>query len=75
MSIIGQCLHHFTARRIISALGPKSFDPADIERIADHITRFSLSGIQEVSSEKSYSEQDTGSRNRDKVEGKKPKMA
>lgn len=75
MSIIGQCLHRFTARRIISALGPESFDPADIERIADHITRFSLRGIQKVNSEKSKSEQDPGSGNREKVESKKPKMA
>lgn len=46
MSIVGQCLHHFTGRRIIAALHPKSFDPADIDRIADHITRFSLPGIR-----------------------------
>ena len=49
MSIVGQCLHHFTGRRIIKALRPESFDPADIERIANHITRFSLRGIQEFS--------------------------
>ena len=46
MSIVGQCLHHFTARRVIAALRPQSFDPADIERIADHITRFSLGGLR-----------------------------
>ena len=48
MSIVGQCLHHFLARRIISAMHPKSFDPSDIDRIADHITRFSLAGIKEL---------------------------
>lgn len=48
MSIVGQCLQHFTARRVIALLRPKSFDPADIERIADHITRFSLGGIREL---------------------------
>ncbi len=48
MSIIGQCLQHFTGRRIVAALRPKSFDPADIEGIADHITRFSLVGIRGV---------------------------
>jgi TetR/AcrR family transcriptional regulator, regulator of cefoperazone and chloramphenicol sensitivity len=51
MSIVGQCLQHFTARRAIAVLRPKSFDPADIERIADHITRFSLGGIRELSGE------------------------
>jgi TetR/AcrR family transcriptional regulator, regulator of cefoperazone and chloramphenicol sensitivity len=48
ISIVGQCLHHFTGRRIIAALRPASFDPTDIERIADHITRFSLGGIREI---------------------------
>jgi len=46
MSIIGQCLQHFTGRRIVAALRPKSFNPADIEGIADHIMRFSLAGIR-----------------------------
>lgn len=45
MSIVGQCCHYYTGRRVIAALRPKSFDLADIERIADHITRFSLTGI------------------------------
>jgi len=45
LSIVGQCLHHHTARHIIEALRPPSFDPTRIERIADHITRFSLGGI------------------------------
>jgi len=48
MSIVGQCLHHFTGRQIIAALCPKCFDSTDIERIADHITRFSLGGIREL---------------------------
>ena len=53
MSIVGQCLHHHTGRRVIAALHPKSFDPADMERIADHITRFSLAGIQQLAEGKS----------------------
>lgn len=53
MSIVGQCLHYYTGRRVIAALHPKSFDPADIERIADHITRFSLAGIRELAEGKS----------------------
>lgn len=47
--IMGQCLHHYIARDIIEALRPKSFDPTHIEQIADHITRFSLAGIRELS--------------------------
>jgi AcrR family transcriptional regulator len=46
MGIVGQCLHHFTGKRVVAAIQPKSFNPADIERIADHITRFSLAGIR-----------------------------
>lgn len=46
MSIVGQCLHHFTGRRVIAALRPDGFDPSDLERLADHITRFSLEGIR-----------------------------
>lgn len=46
MSIVGQCLHHFTARRVIAALRPHRFDPTDIEQIAAHITRFSLAGLR-----------------------------
>lgn len=53
MSIVGQCLHYYTGRRVIAALHPKSFDPGDIERIADHITRFSLAGIRELAEGKS----------------------
>jgi len=53
MSIVGQCLHYHTGRRVIAALHPKSFDPGDIERIADHITRFSLAGIRELAEGKS----------------------
>ena len=49
MSIIGQCFHYFTGKRIMATLDPKQFNPADIDRIADHITRFSLNGIREIS--------------------------
>lgn len=52
MSIVGQCCHYYTGRRVIAALRPKGFPQADIEWIADHITRFSLAGIQELAKEK-----------------------
>jgi AcrR family transcriptional regulator len=48
-SIMGQCLHHYIARDIIEALRPRSFDPTRIDQIADHIMRFSLGGIRELS--------------------------
>jgi AcrR family transcriptional regulator len=53
MSIVGQCLQHFTGRRVIATLCPEDFNPADIERIADHITRFSLGGIRALGAGKS----------------------
>ena len=51
MSIVGQCLYHFTGRRVIEALCPKNFN-AEIEQIADHITQFSLYGIRRISKKK-----------------------
>jgi AcrR family transcriptional regulator len=47
-SIVGQCLHHFVGRRVLLALCPEGFDLTDIERLTDHITRFSLGGIHEL---------------------------
>jgi AcrR family transcriptional regulator len=55
-SITGQCLHHHIARHIIEALRPHGFDPAGIEQIADHITRFSLGGIRALSAGAQHSE-------------------
>lgn len=49
MSVIGQCVHHFTAKHIIGALRPETFDPSDIDRIAAHIARFSTAGIKALS--------------------------
>ncbi|MEN6486449.1 MAG: CerR family C-terminal domain-containing protein [Syntrophobacteraceae bacterium] len=46
MSIVGQCLHHYLARQVVTLLRPKGFDTARIDRIAEHITRFSLGGIR-----------------------------
>jgi AcrR family transcriptional regulator len=51
MSIVGQCLHHFKAKQIIETLRPRTFDPADIEILADHITRFSIGGIGAMAKE------------------------
>lgn len=48
MSVLGQCLNHYTGRNIVSRIKPEAFNPQDIERITEHITRFSLGGIQEI---------------------------
>ena len=47
------CITTFWLSTARSALHPKSFDPGDIERIADHITRFSPAGIRELAEGKS----------------------
>ena len=39
MSIVGQCLHHFTARRVTAPLPPHSSDPPAIEETPAHSTR------------------------------------
>lgn len=48
MSIVGQCLQYFTGKQIIASLRPEGFEPADVERICDHITRFSMGGIRSL---------------------------
>ena len=52
LSVAGQCLHYAVARPIIERVtegyGPKA---EDIDRITDHITRFSLGGIREIREE------------------------
>ncbi len=49
MSIISQCLHYRNARPVIQRLFPEhQYSPEDITAMADHITRFSLGGLQEL---------------------------
>lgn len=48
MSVLGQCLNHFTGQNIVSRIKPEGFNQLDIERITEHITSFSLGGIQEI---------------------------
>ena len=50
MSVVGQVVFYNHCRPAIRRLFPDSkFEEADIERIAGHITRFSLSAIKELS--------------------------
>lgn len=45
-SILGQCLYYGHARPVIVRLDPdETFEPADVERLAAHVTRFSLEAI------------------------------
>ncbi len=55
-SIIGQCLYYYNARAIISKLYRRDVSKADeIERIANHIVRFSLGGLEHFSEHEGWS--------------------
>ena len=48
-SILGQCLYYRHAQPVIARLDPEDkFTPADVKRLAAHITRFSLAAIQSL---------------------------
>ena len=50
LSILGQCLYFQYARPAIQHIHPEQgFEPVDIERLAKHITQFSLAGIRQAS--------------------------
>jgi AcrR family transcriptional regulator len=47
-SVFGQCLYYYHARPVIQRMTPhQEFEPADIEKLAAHITRFSLAALKE----------------------------
>lgn len=49
ISVIGQCFHYAMARPIVTRLVAVDFsDPTTIDELTDHITRFSLAGIESV---------------------------
>lgn len=55
-SIIGQCLFYRHAQPIIHVLSPKcKFDSKAIDRIAEHITQFSIAAIHQLSAKGSRS--------------------
>jgi AcrR family transcriptional regulator len=46
-SIVGQCLYFHNSRPVLNALyGPDNPEPADIERIAGHVARFSIAAMR-----------------------------
>jgi hypothetical protein len=48
-SIIGQCLHYRFARPIISLLvGREEVDSYTVDQLTDHITAFSLAGLEKA---------------------------
>ncbi len=51
MSVVSQCVFYHHCRPVVSRLFPKypPRDPASIERLADHITRFSLAAMKQLS--------------------------
>jgi len=50
-SIVGQCLfYHFADPVVRNLLSADEYDSYDVEKLADHITKFSLASIEHVSS-------------------------
>lgn len=49
MSVVGLCLYYQTARRAVGRLDPDiSFTPAEVTRLAEFITAFSLAGLRDL---------------------------
>ena len=52
-SITGQCLYYRFAQPVVMKLNPQQkYDQASIEKLAEHITRFSLDALKQFSSPK-----------------------
>lgn len=49
MSIIGQCLYYWSARRVVARLDPDlHYSTDEVDRLADHIVEFSLAGMRQI---------------------------
>lgn len=49
MSIVSQCVFHHHCRPVVSRLFPtQTFSNADVERLAEHITQFSLGAVRSL---------------------------
>jgi len=49
MSIVGQCLYYWSARRVVRRLDPGlEYDEEEVGRLAEHIVEFSLAGLRQV---------------------------
>ena len=52
-SIHGQCLYYYFARQALERMAlAQRFETADIERLAEHITRFSLAAIRQFAGDR-----------------------
>ena len=52
-SITGQCLYYLFAQPVIVKINPQQkYDQSGIEKLADHITQFSLNAIKQIASTK-----------------------
>jgi TetR/AcrR family transcriptional regulator, regulator of cefoperazone and chloramphenicol sensitivity len=50
LSVVGQCLHFYLARPVITRLYPSvTYSQEQIEELADHVTGFSLAAIRHLS--------------------------
>lgn len=48
-SVLGQVLHYHHARAVVALLHPSAeYGPADIDRLATHVTRFALAGVRDM---------------------------
>ncbi|NLI82759.1 MAG: CerR family C-terminal domain-containing protein [Deltaproteobacteria bacterium] len=45
-SVVGQCLHYFYSRPVIERLVPMALGASTVDRLAEHITRFSLAAMK-----------------------------
>lgn len=49
MSIVGQCLYYWTARRVVTRLDPDlEYSAGQVDRLAEHIVEFSLAGLRQI---------------------------
>jgi TetR/AcrR family transcriptional regulator, regulator of cefoperazone and chloramphenicol sensitivity len=47
-SVLGQCLYYYHARPVIERMTPRQqFESADVERLAEHITKFTRAALKE----------------------------
>jgi AcrR family transcriptional regulator len=46
MSIVGQCIYYFHVRPVVEKIYQREFGPKDLEQLSEHVTRFSLGGIE-----------------------------
>ena len=55
LSIVSQCVHYRHARPVIQRLFPQQhYEPADIQALVDHITRFSLIALKGLARGEDY---------------------